>query len=84
MKMVALINVKYFYKKKNNVHLLYRTKGIGKAHIFMDGKEAVGTWRKDSRIAKTLLFDNTGLPIKFDKGTIWFEILPTDGILTVK
>lgn len=69
---------------ENNQHLLYRTKGVGKAHIFMDGKEIVGTWRKDSRTAKTLLFDNTGLPIKFDKGTIWFEILPTDGILTVK
>ena len=69
---------------ENNAHLLYRTKGTGKAHIFMDGKETVGTWRKDSRIARTLLFDNTGLPIKFDKGTIWFEILPTDGILTVK
>lgn len=69
---------------ENNQHLLYRTKGVGKAHIFMDGKETVGTWRKDSRTARTLLFDNTGLPIKFDKGTIWFEILPTNGILTVK
>ena len=69
---------------EDNQHLLYGTKGTGRAHIFMDGKETVGTWRKDSRIARTLLFDNTGLPIKFDKGTIWFEILPTDGILTVK
>lgn len=69
---------------ENNVHLLYRTKGAGRAHIFMDGKETVGTWRKDSRTARTLLFDSTGLPIKFDKGTIWFEILPTTGILTVK
>lgn len=69
---------------ENNQHLLYRTKGVGRAHIFMDGKETVATWRKDSRTARTLLFDNTGLPIKFDKGTVWFEILPTDGILTVK
>jgi len=69
---------------ENNQHLLYRTKGTGKAHMFMDGREVVGTWRKDSRISRTLLFDNTGVPIKFNKGTIWFEILPTDGILTVK
>ncbi len=69
---------------ENNAHLLYRTKGIGKANIFMDGKEIIGTWRKDSRTARTLLFDNTGAPIKFDRGTIWFEILPTDGILTIK
>lgn len=69
---------------ENNAHLLYRTKGVGRAHIFMDGKETAGTWRKDSRTARTLLFDNVGAPIKFDKGTIWFEILPTNGILTVK
>lgn len=69
---------------EGNAHLLYRTKGTGKAHIFMDGKETIGTWKKDNRTARTLLFDNTGVPIKFNKGTIWFEILPTDGILTVK
>lgn len=69
---------------ENNQHLLYKTKGIGKANIFMDGKQTIGTWRKDARTAKTLLFDDTGSPIKFDRGTIWFEILPTDGILTVK
>lgn len=69
---------------ENNQHLLYRTKGVGKAHIFMDGKETVGTWRKDSRIARTLLFDNNGTPIKFDRGTILFEILPIDGVLTVE
>jgi len=69
---------------ENNAHLLYRTKGLGRANIFMDGKQVVGTWRKDTRTARTLLFDNTGSPIKFDRGTIWFEILPTDGVLTVK
>ncbi|MBI4089597.1 MAG: DUF3048 domain-containing protein [Candidatus Levybacteria bacterium] len=69
---------------ENNLHLLYRTKGTGKANIFMDGREIIGTWRKDTRTAKTLLFDNAGIPIKLNKGTIWFEILPTNGILTVK
>ncbi len=68
----------------NNEHLLYKTKGTGRANIFMDGKQITGTWRKDSRTARTLLFDNTGSSIKFDRGTIWFEILPTDGIVTVK
>ncbi|OGH24393.1 MAG: hypothetical protein A3B47_01350 [Candidatus Levybacteria bacterium RIFCSPLOWO2_01_FULL_39_24] len=69
---------------QDNQHLLYKTKGVGRANIFMDGKQITGTWRKDSRTARTLLFDNTGLPIKFDRGTIWFEILPIGGILTVK
>lgn len=69
---------------ENNLHLLYKTKGAGKANIFMDGKQITGTWRKDSRTSRTLLFDGSGLPIKFDRGTIWFEILPTDGVLSVK
>jgi len=69
---------------ENNLHLLYKTKGSGKASIFMDGKQITGTWRKDSRTARTLLFDSAGSAIKFDRGTIWFEILPTDGILTIK
>lgn len=69
---------------ENNVHLLYKTKGVGKANIFMDGKETIGSWRKDSRTARTLLFDKEGTPIKLNKGTIWFEILPTNGVLTVK
>ncbi len=69
---------------ENNVHLLYRTKGSGRATIFMDGKKITGTWEKDSRTARTIINDNSGTPIKFDKGQIWFEILPTDGVVTVK
>lgn len=69
---------------ENNVHLLYKTKGIGKAYVFMDGKRIKATWKKDGRTARTLLFDSQGLPVKFNKGTIWFEILPTNAELTVK
>ena len=58
--------------------------GYGEALIFMDGKQIIGTWEKDSRTARTLLFDSAGNPIKLDRGTIWFEILPTDGVATDK
>lgn len=68
----------------NNEHLLYKDKGTGKAQIFMDGVKITGTWRKDSRTARTLLFDSLGAPIKFDRGNIWFEILPTDAVVNVK
>lgn len=67
-----------------NIHLIYRNKGIGKAQIFIDGKKIDGTWRKDKRTAKTLLFDNKGQGVKFDRGLIWFSIMPTDGVVTVK
>ncbi len=69
---------------ENNIHLLYKTVGTGKAAVFMDGKKINATWRKDNRTARTLLFDNNGSPIKFNRGLIWFEILPTDGVLDVK
>lgn len=68
----------------DNDHLLYQDKGIGNALIFKDGIQTKGTWRKDKRTARTLLFDNAGSPIKFDRGNIWFEILPTNGIVSVK
>lgn len=68
----------------NNVHLLYGTKGIGDAIVFRDGKKIIGTWKKASRTSRTLLFDSNGLPIKFNRGKIWFEILPTYGIVSAK
>ncbi|QQG41039.1 MAG: DUF3048 domain-containing protein [Candidatus Levyibacteriota bacterium] len=69
---------------EDNLHLLYKTKGTGKAQIYMDGKEIKGTWRKDSRTGRTLIFDSSGDAIKFNRGKIWFEILPTTGVITVK
>lgn len=68
----------------NNLHLLYGTKGRGEAIVYMDGKEIKGTWRKDKRTSKTLLFDSKGTPIKLNKGVIWFSILPTDGVSQLK
>ncbi len=69
---------------ENNLHLLYKDKGTGKATIFMDGKRIDGTWSKASRTARMLLYDESGNPIKFNRGKLWFEILPTDGTLTVR
>lgn len=67
---------------ENNAHLLYKTIGSGKATIFMDGKKMSGTWKKESRTTRTLLFDDSGLPIKFNRGTLWFTIVPTAGTVT--
>lgn len=67
-----------------NLHLLYRNKGIGKAQIFIDGKKINGTWRKDKRTERTLLFDENGNGVKFDRGVIWFSIMPVGAALTVK
>lgn len=69
---------------EENVHLLYKTKGAGKAIVLADGKKIAATWRKDGRTARTLLFDTNGTPIKFTRGKIWFEILPIDGVADIK
>ncbi len=69
---------------ENNQHLIYKDKGTGKAYIFMNGQQTIGTWRKDKRTSRTLLFDSAGKQIPFVRGRIWFTILPTDGIITVK
>lgn len=67
----------------DNVHLLYQDKGTGKALVFEDGKEIQATWQKNSRTSRTLLFNSSGSQIQFDRGTMWFEILPTYSVVTV-
>ena len=69
---------------ENNVHLLYKNKGTGKAIVFKDGKEIKATWEKKSRTSRTIVRDASGEEIKFDRGLIWFEIIPTDGVINVK
>ena len=69
---------------ENNLHLLYKTKGIGRATIFMDGQKITGTWRKETRTSRMQIFDSAGLPVKFDRGVLWFDILPIDGVATVQ
>jgi hypothetical protein len=67
-----------------NDHLLFENTGTGKAVVFKDGKRINGTWEKDSRTDRTIITDTSGKQIAFDRGLIWFEVLPTDGVLTVK
>lgn len=69
---------------EGNLHLLYKTRGTGKALIFQDGKEIRATWRKASRESRTELIDTKGKEIEFNRGLIWFEIIPTDGNVTIE
>lgn len=69
---------------ENNSHMLYGDKGTGKATIFMDGTEIIGTWEKADREGRTQLFDAKGKEIKFNRGVIWFEIQPIGATVTVK
>lgn len=69
---------------EGNAHLLYGTKGQGKASIFLDGKQIKGTWKKAGRTERTIVYDGSGNEIKFNRGKLWFEILPTDSVVNVQ
>lgn len=69
---------------EGNLHMLYGTKGTGKALIFIDGKETIGTWSKKSRTARTIIRDDKGQEVKFTRGRIWFEILGIGSNVLVK
>lgn len=69
---------------ERNLHLLYRTKGTGKAIVFRDGKQLIGKWKKNGRTSRTQIVDTNGNPVQFNRGLIWFEILPMDGIINIE
>ncbi len=66
----------------NNEHLLYQDKGTGNALVFLDGKEITGVWKKASRTGRTLIYDSNGNEVSFNRGQIWFEIVPTYATVT--
>ncbi|HUQ85143.1 MAG TPA: DUF3048 domain-containing protein [Candidatus Limnocylindrales bacterium] len=69
---------------EGNAHMLYGTRGTGKASVFIDGKEIKGTWKKSNREGRTTLTDSSGKEIKFNRGKIWFQVQATDGVVVVK
>ena len=68
---------------ENNLHRIYTDKGTGKANIFMDGKQIQGTWSKASREARLKIFAN-GQEVKFNRGRIWFEVVPLGNEVSVQ
>ncbi|MDO8570452.1 MAG: DUF3048 domain-containing protein [Candidatus Daviesbacteria bacterium] len=61
---------------ENNVHLLYKTTGEGKALILMDGQVIEGKWIKPTRLSRTKYVDSKGKEIAFNKGLIWIQTVP--------
>ncbi len=66
----------------NNAHLLYGTKGQGKALIFQNGTVTVGSWNKANRLARTKYIDQNGKEIQFVRGQIWIETVPEGSKVT--
>lgn len=67
---------------ENNVHLLYKTTGEGKALFFQDGKVVEGKWTKASRTSRSKYVDKGGREITFNRGVIWIETVPEGAKVT--
>ncbi len=69
---------------EGNLHMLYGTRGTGKAIILMDGVKIDGTWSKKTRESRLILKDSLGKEVKFNRGSIWFEVLGIGTSVVVK
>ncbi len=52
--------------------------GQGRAFVFRDGVEIVGTWQKKDRLSRTLFYDAQGNEIELNRGTTWVSVVPED------
>jgi len=84
-KQFASKNIVILYMKESrandgyegNLHEIFGTKGSGGALVFQDGKEIAATWKKKDRESRTVLTDTkSGKEIEFNRGQIWFQIIP--------
>lgn len=66
-----------YNEEGHGAHTLYGNKGTGKAIFLIDGKQIEGTWQKPTREDRTIFYDADGNEIKFNRGLIWIETLPT-------
>jgi len=78
----------YSYIKAKNVVVQYtnisviddvgrlkiKTKGVGKAKIFLDGRQINGKWIK-LKTGRTKFYDQSGNEIKFNRGVTWIEVV---------
>lgn len=69
---------------EGNLHMIYGTKGTGKAKIFRDGEEIDATWSKKNRVGHLYLKDNRGKDIEFTRGQIWFSVVSPTTEVNVK
>lgn len=65
-----------------HMHNLYQTLGQGKAFIFQDGKVILGSWSKNDRTSRTKFSDSAGKEVRFNRGQIWIEVIPSEKTLS--
>jgi hypothetical protein len=58
-------------------HMLYGTTGSGKATVFVHGQVEDLTWKKKTRLDRTVFYNSKGKEYEFQPGKIWIEAVPT-------
>ncbi|OGM20455.1 hypothetical protein A2714_01340 [Candidatus Woesebacteria bacterium RIFCSPHIGHO2_01_FULL_38_9] len=58
-------------------HMFYTTVGEGEILVFQNGDVIEGTWKKRTQDDRTRFFDDKGEEIRFVRGEIWIEVVPT-------
>ena len=84
---VAAKNVAIMFAKSRQIEGQYNdvdVEGLGKARVYRNGEEFIGTWKKDSAKSKLTFYDGAGQEIKFMPGQIWVEIVQTNQAVSWK
>jgi len=63
---------------------IMETVGEGQAIVFFDGKKIDATWKKPTLNDRTRYYDPAGAEIIFDRGNLWYEILPVNAVVTTE
>ncbi len=62
---------------------ILNTVGSGNAYIFENGQEIQATWNKSSDNSRMMFTTQSGSPVTFQRGEIWFEVIePQTGSFT--
>ena len=86
-KQVAAKNVVVMFAASRQIEGQYNdvdVEGSGRARVYRNGEEIIGTWKKDTAKSKLSFFDSAGQEIKFMPGQIWVEIVQTNQAVSWK
>jgi len=75
-KNVAVMWVKTWplYDPEGGWHI--ETIDSGPAKVFLDGQVIEGSWKKESRNARTKFYDSQGKEVIFNRGQTWIQVVP--------
>jgi len=77
-------NLYYEKTEPNHNRPQVQSVGSGKALIFQEGKETIGTWKKKSNTALTRFYDASGNEISLVRGEIFIQSKPPENKMSVK